>query len=144
MVIAIINGPNLNLLGAREPEIYGTLGFEEFLVSLSAKFKGVTFQYFQSNVEGELISEIQKCGVLEPVDGIVLNAGGYSHTSVAIADAVKSCKIPVIQVHISNIFSREPQRHVDLLSSYVSGGIYGLGLNGYSLAIEHIIGLNST
>ena len=136
--IAIINGPNLNLLGKREPEIYGNHSFEEYFKELKEQFKdNAVLEYFQSNIEGELIDKIQEWGFEK--DGILLNAGGYSHTSIAIADAVKSIKTPVIGIHISNIYSREPARHHDLLMGASKGNISGLGLEGYRLAIDYFI-----
>jgi 3-dehydroquinate dehydratase-2 len=138
--IAIINGPNLNLLGKREPEIYGNQSFEAFLEQLQSKFsKQVSIVYYQSNVEGELINKIQEWGFNK--DAIILNAGAYSHTSIAIADAVKSIPAPVIGIHISNIYQRETERHTDLLLSACKGNISGLGLNGYELAINHLLAL---
>jgi 3-dehydroquinate dehydratase-2 len=126
MNIIIINGPNLNLLGKRQPEIYGNISFEEYFNTLQQKFPQHTLQYFQSNVEGDLINKLQETGF--NFDGIILNAGGYTHTSVAIAD--------VVEVHISNIFAREEYRHVSLISKHAKGVISGLGLKGYNLAIE--------
>lgn len=134
MKISIINGPNLNLLGKREPEIYGHTGFETFYSELKSSYPSVEFTYFQSNVEGELINMVQQEGFHS--DGIILNAGGYTHTSVALADAVAAIQTPVIEVHISHIFAREPQRHISLLSKYCKGIISGLGLDGYRLATE--------
>jgi 3-dehydroquinate dehydratase-2 len=133
--IAIINGPNLNLLGIREKNIYGTESFEEYFKSLSAKFSGlIELSYFQSNVEGELINKLHEIGFSH--DGIILNAGGYTHTSVAIADAVAAIKTPVIEVHISNIFAREDYRHVSYLGKYCKGSISGFGLAGYEMAVR--------
>lgn len=137
MQIAIINGPNLNLLGKREPEIYGTQTFEDYLEIIKAKFPAVSFQYFQSNVEGELINEIQRVGF--SVDGIVINPGGYTHTSVALGDAIAAIKTPVVEVHISNIFGREDFRKLSLVSGKSVGVISGLGLKGYALAIEYFL-----
>jgi 3-dehydroquinate dehydratase II len=137
MEIAIINGPNLNLLGKREPEIYGTQTFEDYLEIIKAKFPSVSFQYFQSNVEGELINEIQRVGF--SVDGIIINPGGYTHTSVALGDAIAAIKTPVIEVHISNIFGREDFRKLSLVSGKSVGVISGLGLKGYALAVEYFI-----
>ena len=134
MNIHIINGPNLNLLGKREPGIYGEKSFESFMVELRTSFQSVTFTYSQSNIEGEIINDIQEFGFKS--DGIILNAGGYTHTSVAIADAIASVKTPVIEVHISNIFAREKYRHVSLLASQCKGSISGFGLNSYKLAVE--------
>ena len=137
MKIAIINGPNLNLLGKRETDIYGNESFETFLVQLKNKFNYVEINYFQSNVEGELINEIQRVGFDH--DGIILNPGGYTHTSVAIGDAVAAIKIPVIEVHISNIFGREEFRKISHVSGKAAGVITGLGLAGYELAVTFFI-----
>ena len=137
MEISIINGPNLNLLGKREPTIYGTQTFEEYLEIIKAKFPAITFQYFQSNIEGELIDEIQKVGF--SVDGIIINPGGYTHTSVALGDAIAAVKAPVVEVHISNIFGREDFRKLSHVSGKSVGVISGLGLKGYSLAVEYLI-----
>jgi 3-dehydroquinate dehydratase-2 len=134
MKIAIINGPNLNLLGKRETEIYGDQSFETFLASLKKKFPSVTFSYFQSNVEGELVNELQRVGFDH--DGIILNPAGYTHTSVAIGDAVAAIKTPVIEVHISNVHAREDFRKLSLVSGKSVGSIFGLGLKGYELAVE--------
>lgn len=139
MEIAIINGPNLNLTGIREPEIYGKKGFEDLLVSLESEFPGVKFSYFQSNVEGELINQIQAKGFDENIHGIVLNAGGYSHTSVAIADAIRSIPKTTVAVHISNIYNREEFRHLDLIARSCRGVIAGLGLDGYRLAVRFLL-----
>ncbi len=135
--IAIINGPNLNLLGEREPLLYGSRNFEDFLKELKGEYKEVLFTYFQSNIEGEIIDELQSKGFNS--NGIILNAGGYTHTSVAIADAVKAIKTPVIEVHISNIISRENYRHTSLTGANCIGTIMGLGLLGYKLAIDYFI-----
>lgn len=135
--IAIVNGPNLNLLGQREPEIYGHADFSTLLVELQGKFTTVELRYYQSNVEGELINKLQEYGMDADCAGIVLNAGGYSHTSVAIADAVAAVKAPVLSVHISNIYAREPERRTDLIVSKCVGMICGLGLKGYHIAIDH-------
>jgi 3-dehydroquinate dehydratase II len=134
MKLIIINGPNLNLLGTRETKIYGSEKFETYLKRLRKLYPEIAIEYFQSNIEGEIIDAIQKVGFL--YDGIILNAGGYSHTSVSIADAIRAVKTPVIEVHISNIFSREPIRHISLISQYVKGSISGFGLNSYRLAVE--------
>jgi 3-dehydroquinate dehydratase II len=136
MKIAIINGPNLNLLGSRERGIYGDSTFEAYFGKLRKQFSDVQLEYFQSNIEGELVSIIQKCG--SDCNGIVLNAAGYTHTSVAIADAVAAISIPVIEVHISNIFSREDYRHVSYLGAKAAGIIAGFGLSSYELAIEYL------
>ena len=134
MKIQIINGPNLNLIGKREPEKYGTLSFEDYLESLKKQFPGVKIDYFQSNIEGEIINKIHETGF--KYDGIILNAGGYTHTSVSIADAVAAINAPVIEVHITNISAREGFRHNSIVGRYCSGSIIGLGLFGYKLAIE--------
>jgi 3-dehydroquinate dehydratase-2 len=138
MRIDIINGPNLNLLGERQPEIYGVESFDVCLDHLQKIFDDIQIKYFQSNVEGELINYLHQIRNKD-IKGIVLNAGGYSHTSVALADAVAAIEIPVISVHISNIYQRESERHQELLSQNVLGGIFGLGLDGYELAIRRIL-----
>jgi 3-dehydroquinate dehydratase-2 len=137
MKIAIINGPNLNLLGKRETTIYGTMPFEQFLELLKKKYTSVEFSYFQSNVEGELINELQRTGF--ECDGIVLNPGGYTHTSVAIGDAVAAIKAPVVEVHISNVQAREDFRKLSHVSGKAAGSIFGLGLKGYELAIDYLL-----
>jgi 3-dehydroquinate dehydratase-2 len=137
MRIAIINGPNLNLLGTREPELYGSQTFEEYYEELRKKYSAVTFSYFQSNVEGELINELQRVGFSS--DGILLNPGGYTHTSVAIGDAIAAIKAPVIEVHISNIHAREEFRRLSLVSAKARGTIAGLGLKGYELALHYFL-----
>jgi len=137
MNIAIINGPNLNLLGTREPEIYGSQTFEQYLEEMKASFPGVLFHYFQSNVEGELINEIQRIGFT--FDGIILNPGGYTHTSVAIGDAIAAITTPVVEVHISNIFGREEFRKLSHVSGKAKGVISGLGLKGYYLAVGYFL-----
>ncbi|HRI24649.1 MAG TPA: type II 3-dehydroquinate dehydratase [Ferruginibacter sp.] len=134
MKIAIINGPNLNLLGKREVDIYGSASFEDFLEPLRKKYAGIEISYFQSNVEGELINEIQRVGF--DSDGIIFNPGGYTHTSVAIGDAIAAIKAPVIEVHISNIFAREEFRKISHVSGKAKGVISGLGLKGYELALQ--------
>ncbi len=134
MKIVIINGPNLNLLGKREPAIYGSSDFESYFAALQQRFPQVEFSYFQSNVEGEIINRIHEVGFT--VDGIVLNAGGYTHTSVAIADAVAGVPAPTVEVHISNVFRREAVRHTSLLSPVAIGTIGGFGLDSYRLAVE--------
>lgn len=136
MKIMIINGPNLNLLGTREPEIYGSQTFEDYLSILKKKFPDHTIEYFQSNVEGELINEIQRIGF--SYHAIILNAGGYTHTSVAIADAIASVKTPVIEVHISNPYAREEFRHKSLLAPKCKGLIAGFGMKSYELAIKSL------
>jgi 3-dehydroquinate dehydratase-2 len=138
MKILIINGPNLNLLGSRETEIYGMQPFESYLKKLRKHYHDTTLEYYQSNIEGEIINAIQNAGFL--YDGIIINAGGYTHTSVAIADAIKAVKTPVIEVHISNTFAREPFRHTSFLGAHVKGSIIGFGLDSYRLAIESFLG----
>lgn len=137
MKISIINGPNLNLLGKREPEKYGSRSFDDYLVSLKSKYPDIIFDFFQSNVEGELINEIQERGFSR--DGIILNAGGYTHTSVAIADAIASVRTPVIEVHITNIAAREDFRQTSLIARSCAGSISGFGLDSYRLAVEALI-----
>ena len=137
MRIQIINGPNLNLLGVREPAIYGKKGFEEFLHVLQNSYPGVCIDYYQSNVEGELINKIHEVGF--DLDGIVLNAGAYTHYSLALMDAIKSVNTPVIEVHISNVHQREEYRHHSVISSACKGVICGFGLDSYRLAIEALI-----
>lgn len=137
MKIAIINGPNLNLLGKREPEVYGDQGFETCFTELKKEFPQVEFHYFQSNVEGELVNAIQKFGF--DSDGIVLNPAAYTHTSVAIGDAIAAIKAPVVEVHISNVHAREEFRKISHVSAKVKGTITGLGLQGYSLAVQWLV-----
>lgn len=137
MKIAIINGPNLNLLGKRETEIYGNLSFENYLGELKIMFPDILFHYFQSNVEGELINELQKVGYDH--DGIVLNPAGYTHTSVSIGDTIAAINAPVVEVHISNVHSREHFRHLSHVSGKSAGSIFGLGLKGYELAIRWLM-----
>ena len=137
MKIAIINGPNLNLLGVREPEKYGTDSFEGYYREIRDIYSDVEFSYFQSNVEGELINEIHKRGFV--VDGIILNAGGYTHTSVALSDALAAIKSPVVEVHITNILAREEYRHISLISKNCIGSIAGFGLDSYRLAVEALL-----
>ena len=134
MRIQIINGPNLNLLGTREPGIYGQQSFDEYLPLLQARYPDLEISYYQSNVEGELINKMQEVGF--SFDGIVLNAGAYTHTSVALHDCIRSLKCPVIEVHISNVHQREPFRHQSMISSACKGVICGFGLDSYRLAIE--------
>ena len=136
MKILIINGPNLNLLGQREPGIYGQEPFESYLPQLRAKYPDVDIDYFQSNVEGELIDKMQQAGFFNPCDGIVLNAGAYTHTSVALQDCIRSLRCPVVEVHISNVHKREEFRHRSLISCACLGVICGFGLDSYRLAIE--------
>lgn len=137
MKIAIINGPNLNLLGKREPGIYGSMSFEEFLPALRHNYANIEISYYQSNVEGELINELQRVGF--EYDGVVFNPGGYTHTSVAIGDALAAIKIPVVEVHISNVHAREDFRKLSHVSAKAAGSIIGLGLRGYELAIDWLI-----
>jgi 3-dehydroquinate dehydratase-2 len=137
MQITIINGPNLNLLGTREPEVYGGQTFEQYFAELQRQFPGVSFRYFQSNVEGELIDELQRAGFSS--DGIILNPGGYTHTSVAIGDAIAAIKAPVIEVHISNVQAREEFRRLSHVSARAKGTIAGLGLKGYALAVRYFL-----
>lgn len=132
--IQIINGPNLNLLGKREPAIYGSATFEDFLNKLREKYSGFEISYFQNNVEGELINKIHEVGF--DFDGIIINAGAYTHTSIAIGDAIKGITCPVIEVHISNTASREDFRHVSYISPVARGVIMGFGLQSYELALE--------
>ena len=135
--ILIINGPNLNLLGRREPAIYGSLTFEEFFEKLKKKYADVNMHYFQSNVEGELINKLHEVGFT--FDGVILNAGAYTHTSVAIGDAIKGIETPVVEVHISNVHSRENFRHVSYISPNAKGVIAGFGLQSYELALESFL-----
>ena len=137
MKIGIINGPNLNLLGKREPEVYGNKTFEDYLNELRANYPKAEVHYFQSNVEGELINKLHELGFT--FDGIILNAGAYTHTSVAIADAIAAIKTPVIEVHISNIFAREDFRHVSYMGANCVGSISGMGLKGYELALDYFL-----
>ena len=137
MKISIINGPNLNLLGKREPEKYGTESFDDYLGLLKTRFPSIDFDYCQSNVEGEIINEIQKKGFSS--DGIILNAGGYTHTSVAIADAIASVNTPVVEVHITNIAAREDFRHTSFIARNCKGSIAGFGLDSYRLAVEALL-----
>ncbi|MBO3116336.1 type II 3-dehydroquinate dehydratase [Winogradskyella sp. DF17] len=135
--IAIINGPNLNLLGKREPEVYGNQSFETYLETLRNKFKSIEFIYYQSNIEGEIINKLHEVGF--SYDGVILNAGAYTHTSVGIGDAVKAISTPVIEVHISNTFSRESFRHQSYISPNAKGVIIGFGLQSYDLAVQSLI-----
>ncbi|MDD2287953.1 MAG: type II 3-dehydroquinate dehydratase [Bacteroidales bacterium] len=134
MRIIIINGPNLNLLGKRQKDIYGDISFEYYLQTLRDEFPDIELEYFQSNIEGEIIDKLHLVGF--SYDGIILNAGGYTHSSVSIADAVSSINTPVVEVHISNILAREEFRHVSLISPNAKGSIFGFGLKGYKLAIQ--------
>jgi 3-dehydroquinate dehydratase II len=137
MKLLIINGPNLNLLGTRETDVYGNQSFESYLKKLRKSYHEIVIEYFQSNIEGEIINAIHNAGFL--YDGIIINAGGYTHTSVAIADAVKAIKTPVVEVHISNTFAREPYRHTSFLAAFVKGSIIGFGLESYRLAVESLV-----
>lgn len=137
MKIQIINGPNLNLLGKREPEVYGSTSFEVYLEELKSQFPEVEIHYFQSNVEGELINKIHETGF--SFDAILLNAGGYTHTSVAISDAISGVTTPTLEVHISNIYKREEFRHKSIISKSCVGMISGLGLKGYALGIQYFL-----
>jgi 3-dehydroquinate dehydratase II len=138
MNLVIINGPNLNLLGKREPAVYGNLSFEEYLAMLRLAYPEVNIEYFQSNVEGELINKLHEIGFSS--DGIILNAGAYTHTSVAIGDAVKAIASPVVEVHISNVMSREEFRHHSYISAGAKGVIFGFGLDSYRLALLSFLG----
>lgn len=138
MKIQIVNGPNLNLLGRREPGIYGSSSFEDYLPKLRARFPGIEIEYFQSNSEGALIDKIQEVGF--GCDGIVLNAGAYTHTSVALHDCIRAVSAPVIEVHISNVHQREDFRHHSFISAACRGVVCGFGLDSYRLAVEAIIG----
>ena len=137
MKIEIINGPNLNLLGEREPEIYGNQTFEQFFTELKTKFPDLELGYFQSNVEGEILNRLHS--LRNQAQGIILNAGAYTHTSIAIADAVAAIQVPVIEVHISNVFAREEFRHHSYITKYARGLITGFGLQSYELAIRYFL-----
>ena len=137
MKIQIINGPNLNLLGVREPGVYGNQSFEDYLKELKSRYAEIEIDYFQSNVEGELINKLHEIGF--SYDGVILNAGGYTHTSVALADAIAAINAPVVEVHISNIYSREEYRHVSLTGKNCKGVLTGFGMEGYRLAIESLL-----
>lgn len=138
MKIQIINGPNINLLGKREPSIYGSVTFEAYLAGLRQRYADIEIDYFQSNIEGELIDCIQQAGF--EADGIILNAGAYTHTSIALQDAIRAVPTPVIEVHISNVHSRESYRHVSMIACACKGVICGFGLNSYRLALEALLG----
>lgn len=140
MKLIIINGPNLNLLGRREPEKYGKSTFEDYLILLRERFADISIEYFQSNIEGDIINEIQRTGFT--FGGIILNAGGYTHTSVAITDAISSVTTPVVEVHITNIAAREDFRHTSLIGRSCAGSISGFGLDSYRLAVDAIIEMN--
>jgi 3-dehydroquinate dehydratase-2 len=137
MKIQIINGPNLNLLGVREKSIYGDSSFETYFEELRTKYSIIELEYFQSNIEGEIINKLHEVGF--SYDGIILNAGAYTHTSVAISDAIAGIKTPVVEVHISNIYAREEYRHVSLTGKNCKGVLTGFGLNGYQLALESFL-----
>ena len=137
MDVIIINGPNLNLLGVREKSIYGESSFDDFFQTLKEKYSDINLSYFQSNIEGELIDKIHEIGF--SMDAIILNAGGYSHTSVSISDAIAAIETPVIEVHISNIYAREEYRHKSIIASNCKGSICGFGLKSYNLAIESLL-----
>lgn len=137
MKIIIVNGPNLNLLGKREPEVYGNTDFESYFKKLQQKFASVELSYYQSNIEGELIDKLQEIGFL--YDGIILNAGAYTHTSIGIGDCIKAITTPVVEVHISNTFSREEFRHQSFISPNAKGVILGFGLQSYDLAIQSFL-----
>ena len=137
MKILILNGPNLNLLGTREPGIYGSRSFDSYLPKLQARYKEVELEYFQSNIEGEMINKMQEVGFT--FDGIVLNAGAYTHTSIALHDCIRSLRCPVIEVHISNVHQREEFRHHSMISSACKGVICGFGLDSYRLAVEALL-----
>lgn len=139
MKIQIINGPNLNLLGVREKSIYGSASFEDYLKELKAQFPDVQIDYYQSNVEGELINKLHEVGF--SYNGIVINAGAYTHTSIAIADAIAAINTPVIEVHISNVYKREEFRHQSMLAANCKGVIAGFGMDSYRLGVEHFIKL---
>ncbi|MFO8129305.1 MAG: type II 3-dehydroquinate dehydratase [Bacteroidales bacterium] len=137
MKILIINGPNLNFTGKRETTVYGTVSFEEYLKKLQQRYAKARIDYFQSNIEGEIIDALQKAGFL--YDGIILNAGGYTHSSVSIGDAVKLIDPPVVEVHISNIYGRESYRHTSLIAPHARGVVIGFGLSAYRLALESFL-----
>lgn len=137
MKIIIINGPNLNLLGKREPEVYGSTSFEDYFSTLQKQFPTINFEYYQSNVEGELINKLHEVGF--SVDGIIMNAGAYTHTSIGIADAIAGISSPVVEVHISNVYAREEYRHQSLMAKNCKGVIAGFGLVSYNLAIQSFI-----
>ncbi len=141
MKILILNGPNLNLLGRREPDVYGNEGFDTYFQSIAKRFSDIELEYFQSNHEGDLIDKIHDVGF--SYDGIVFNAGAYTHTSIALHDAIKAVKTPVVEVHISNVMSREQFRHTSMIAPACKGTIAGFGLDSYRLAIEAIIGMNN-
>lgn len=137
MKLLILNGPNLNLLGKREPETYGSTSFNDYFISLEEKFLNVQLSYFQSNIEGEIIDKLHEVGF--SYDGIILNAGAYTHTSIGIGDAIKAIESPTIEVHISNVYNREEYRHHSYISNNAAGIIVGFGLKGYDLAIQSFL-----
>ncbi|MBR3389585.1 MAG: type II 3-dehydroquinate dehydratase [Prevotella sp.] len=139
MRIQIINGPNLNLLGRREPSVYGSESFEDYLAVLRSAYPDVEMAYYQSNVEGELVNKLQEVGF--SCDGIVLNAGAYTHTSVALHDCIRAIDVPVVEVHISNIYAREDFRHTSLISAACAGVVCGFGMDSYRLALEALKGM---
>jgi 3-dehydroquinate dehydratase II len=139
--LAIVNGPNLNLLGTREPDIYGNLSFDDYLLQLKERFPAVQLSYYQSNIEGELINYLHSCR--QQVQGIILNAGAYTHTSIALADAIAGISIPTVEVHISNVLAREDFRKTSFIAAKCIGSISGLGLDGYALAIQYFLDLMS-
>ena len=133
--LAIINGPNLNLIGSREPDIYGSRSLDEYLKEIKTRYKNISFTFYQSNVEGELINFLHRC--IGKVDGIIINAGAYSHTSIAMSDAIAAIQILVVEVHISNVLAREDFRKTSFIASKCVGSISGLGLKGYELAVQY-------
>ena len=135
--LAIINGPNLNLIGSREPDIYGSRSLDEYLKEIKTRYKNISFTFYQSNVEGELINFLHRC--IGKVDGIIINAGAYSHTSIAMSDAIAAIQIPVVEVHISNVLAREDFRKTSFIASKCVGSISGLGLKGYELAVTFFL-----
>lgn len=137
MKIIIINGPNLNLLGKREPEVYGSLSFEDYFIELKNKYSTIHLEYYQSNIEGEIIDKLHEVGFT--YDGIILNAAAYTHTSVGIGDAVKAIETPVIELHISNVHAREEFRHHSFIAPNASGVLFGFGLKGYDLAVQSFL-----
>jgi 3-dehydroquinate dehydratase-2 len=139
MKIQIINGPNLNLVGKRQPDLYGKMSMDEYFIYLRKRFPDIQIDYFSSNIEGELIDKIQEVGF--SYDGIVINAGGYTHTSVSIADALAAVEIPAVEVHITNVVGREEYRHVSFIATVCKGSIMGFGLDSYRLGIEALIGM---
>ena len=140
MKLIIINGPNLNLLGTREPSVYGNQTFDEYFITLQNSFQNIELEYFQTNIEGEIINKLHEVGFT--YDGVILNAGGYTHTSVAIHDAISAITTPVIEVHISNIFAREEFRHISMIAPKCKGSISGFGMDSYRLAIESVLDMD--